>query len=72
MTHGTLVLCLFYHTLKPKTMLTGEHKADFTGGWMPTAWTNQAPFDMVKQGLESINPGYAVEQYRVEHSDCRL
>jgi len=46
-------------------------KADFTDGWMPTAWTDQAPFEMVKKGLEEINPGYLVEQYRVEHSDCR-
>jgi hypothetical protein len=49
-----------------------DAKSDFTGGWCPTAWTNQAPFETVKQGLESINPGYTVEQYRVEHSDCRF
>ena len=49
-----------------------DAKADFTGGWCPTAWTLQAPFEMVKRELESINPGYMVEQYRVEHSDCRF
>jgi hypothetical protein len=64
--------------IQPKTIVVNkgfdgwQAKADFTGGWMPTAWTNQAPFDTVKQELESINPGYAVEQYRVEHSDCRF
>lgn len=62
----------------PKTIVVNkgfngwDAKADFTEGWTPTAWTLQAPFEMVKKGLESINPGYHVEQYRVEHSDCRF
>lgn len=46
-------------------------KADFTDGWMPSAFTRQASFEYVKGKLEAINPGYRVEQYRVEHSDCR-